>query len=180
MLRKYFLKFESISELHKELTNILLIATGESNYFYCYCNERRKCDLCDLCSYLFGNENLMEGLPPKKFLQLNYAKGEKLEDSVDWIFPFFVRMEYFNKRSVDFFNKEYVWSCKSCSEGTYSTLTLTEIIDNDKEFVKNNSKFFDKEFLKKSSRVYVNLPDILWGYDDMTILHDDYIVIFLF
>ena len=161
MLRKDFLKFESTTELHKELTNILLIATDESNYFYCYCNERRKCNLYDLCSYLYGNENLMEGLPPKKFLQLNYAKREKLENFVNRIFPFFVRMEYFDKRSLDFFNKEYVWSSKNYNDSTYSTLTLTEIIDNDKEFVKNNSKFFDKEFLKKSCRVYVNLPDIL-------------------
>ena len=38
-------------------------------------------------------------------------------------------------------------SCKNY-DGTYSTSTLTEIIDNDKEFVKNNSKFFDKEFFK--------------------------------
>ena len=148
MHRKDFLKIESTSKLHKELTNILLIAINESSYFYCYYNERRKCDLCDLCDYRYGNENLMEGLTPKKFLQLKYAKREKLEDFVDRIFPFFVRMEYFDKRLLDFFNKEYVWSCKNYNDGTYSTLTLTEIIDNDKEFVKNNSKFFDKEFLK--------------------------------
>ena len=55
----------------------------------------------------------MEGLSPKKFLQLNYAKREKLEDFVDRIFPFFVRMEHFDKRSLDFFNKEYVWNCKN-------------------------------------------------------------------
>ena len=90
----------------------------------------------------------MEGLPPKKFLQLNYAKREKLENFVNRIFPFFVRMEYFDKRSLDFFNKEYVWSSKNYNDSTYSTLTLTEIIDNDKEFVKNNSKLFDKEFLR--------------------------------
>ena len=70
MHRKDFLKFESTSESHKELTNILLIVINESAYFYCYCNERRKCDLCDLYDYLYGNENLKEGLPPKKFLQL--------------------------------------------------------------------------------------------------------------
>ena len=76
------------------------------------------------------------------------AKREKLENFVNRIFPFFVRMEYFDKRSLDFFNKEYVWSSKNYNDSTYSTLTLTEIIDNDKEFVKNNSKLFDKEFLR--------------------------------
>ena len=64
--------------------------------------------------------------------------------------------------------------------GIAKTMTLTEIIDNDKELVKNNSKVFWQGISQKSSRVYVNLPDILWRYDDMTILHDDYIVIFLF
>ena len=60
MLRKNFMKFESTSELHKELTNILLLATEDSNFFYCYCEKNgRKCDLCDLCHYLFDDNNLM-------------------------------------------------------------------------------------------------------------------------
>ena len=89
MLRKNFMKFESTSELHKELTNILLLATEDSNFFYCYCEKNgRKCDLCDLCHYLFDDNNLMEGLPPKKFLQLNYDKREKLEEFADKVFHF--------------------------------------------------------------------------------------------
>ena len=46
------MKFESTSELQKELTNILLLATEVSNFFYCYCEKNgRKCDLCDLYHY---------------------------------------------------------------------------------------------------------------------------------
>ena len=45
-------------------------------------------------------------------------------------------------------NKEYEWVLKDYSTATYHTLTLTEIIDCDKEFVKNNPNLFDKEFLK--------------------------------
>ena len=74
MIRQDFLKFDSTSDLHKELTNILLLATGDSNFFYCYCvkvAEGRKYDLCDLCHFLFDDDNLMDGLSPKKFLQLN-------------------------------------------------------------------------------------------------------------
>ena len=90
MLRKDFLKFESTSELHKELKNILLLATENSNFFYCYCVKAgRKCDLCDLCHFLSDDDNLMEGLPPNKFLQLNYANREKLDNFADKIFPFF-------------------------------------------------------------------------------------------
>ena len=33
--------------------------------------------------------------------------------------------------------------------GTFSRLTLTEITDDDKVFVKNNPQLFDKEFYKK-------------------------------
>ena len=67
MLRNDFLKFESTSELHTELTNIFLLTTEDNNLFYCYCEKGgRKCDLCDLCHYLFGDNNLMDGLPPKK------------------------------------------------------------------------------------------------------------------
>ena len=70
-----------MSELHKELTNILLLATEDSNFFYCYCEKGgRKCDLCDLCYFLFDDNNLMEVLPPKKLLQLNYANRENLDD----------------------------------------------------------------------------------------------------
>ena len=63
-------------------------------------------------------------------------------------FPIFERMEHYNKRSFDFFNKEYEWVLKGYSTATYHTLTLTEIIDCDKEFVKKSPKLFDKEFLK--------------------------------
>ena len=89
MLRKDFLKFESTSEFYKELTNILLLTTEDSNFFYCYCVKAgRKCDLCDLCHFLSDDDNLMEGLPPNKFLQLNYANREKLDDFADKVFHF--------------------------------------------------------------------------------------------
>ena len=62
-------------------------------------------------------------------------------------------MEYYDKRSLDFFNKEYEWVCKNWGDGTYWTMTLTEIIDSDKEFLKNNLKLSDKDFLKDHPHV---------------------------
>ena len=56
------------------LINILLIATEESNYHYCYCSQKNnspKCALCRLCSFLYirtDRRGFIEGLPPKKFL----------------------------------------------------------------------------------------------------------------
>ena len=51
MIREDFLKSDSTSDLHKELTNTVLIATEESNCNYYFCISDRKCTLCDLCSY---------------------------------------------------------------------------------------------------------------------------------
>ena len=61
-----FIKYNSKSELHRKLTNILLLATEDSNYYYCFCDKfyetRSKCDLCALCNFLFDEDNLMDGL----------------------------------------------------------------------------------------------------------------------
>ena len=153
-MNKYFLKYESTSELHKELTNILLLATEESDFIYCYCDQfsdkRTKCGLCALCYFLFDNENLMHGLPPKKFLQLNYDERVKLDEFVNKISPFFERMELNDKHSLEFFSKEYVWSLKDYSSASYYSMTLTEIIESDKEFVENSPQLFDADFLKKT------------------------------
>ena len=35
------------------------------------------------------------------------------------------------------------------SSGTYHSMTLNEIIENDKEFLKRNPQLFDADFLKK-------------------------------
>ena len=139
--------------LHKELTNILLLAMEESNFNYCYCykftDKGTKCDLCSLCHFLFHNNNLMDGLPPKKFLQLNYENRVKLDEFVIKISSFFDRMELNDKRSLEFFDKEYSWSLRDYSSCTYYSMSLTEIIEDDKKFVKNNPQLFDVDFLKK-------------------------------
>ena len=155
MIKHDFVRYNSTSELHKELTNILLLATEDSNFFYCYCDKfsetRSKCDLCALCEFLFDDDNLMDGLPPKKFLQLNYDNRVKLEEFASKISPFFKRIERNDRRALEFFDKEYVWTLKDYSSATYYSMTLTEIIENDKDLVKNNPQLFDIDFLKKNN-----------------------------
>ena len=155
MIKHNFIRYNSTSELHKELTNILLLATEDSNFFYCYCDKfsetRSKCDLCALCEFLFDDDNLMDGLPPKKFLQLNYDNRVKLEEFASKISPFFKRIERNDRRALEFFEKEYVWTLKDYSSATYYSMTLTEIIENDKDLVKNNPQLFDIDFLKKNN-----------------------------
>ena len=50
-----FIKYNSTAELHKELTNILLLCTEDSSdFYYCYCekfqdeDKQKQCDLCRL------------------------------------------------------------------------------------------------------------------------------------
>ena len=144
-----FLKFDT-AKLHRELTNILLIATEESNHYCCYCRQTSKCALCQLCSFPYATkEQKIDGLPPKKFLQKFYNVREKLEKFLNIISLFFEKMYSQDKRSVQFFNKEYSWSLRNYQEGTYLTMTLDEIIDSDKIFVRNNPKLFNSEFIKR-------------------------------
>ena len=98
--------------------------------------------------YLLQNKKI-DGLPPKKFLQKFYNDRAKLEKFLNIISPFFEKIYSEDERSVEFFDKEYVWSLRNYKEGTYSTMTLDEIIDSDKIFVHNNPKLFDPEFIKR-------------------------------
>ena len=61
----------------------------------------------------------------------------------------FDRMEHEDKSSREFFDNEYSWSMRDYSSGIYHSLTLSEIIENDKVFLKNNPQLFDADFLKK-------------------------------
>ena len=150
-----FINYNSKSELHRELTNILLLATEDSNYFYCFCDKfsetKSKCDLCFLSEFLSDENNLMDGLSPKKFLQLNYNNRLKLEEFANKILPFFKRIQLNNVRALDFFQKEYDWSLKDFSEGKTYVISLDEIINNDIDLVKSNPQLFDKDFLEKNN-----------------------------
>ena len=139
-----FIKYNSKSELHRELTNILLLATEDSNDFYCFRDKflemKSKCDLCSLCEYLFDENNL----------QLNYNNRLKLEEFSDKILPFFKRIQLNDARALEFFHKEYSWSLKDYSEGKTYEMSLDEIIESDIDLVKKNQELFDKDFLKNN------------------------------
>ena len=155
MLKEHFLKFDSTEKLHCELANIMLISSESSNYLYCYCkNNDKQCDLCDLVHFLCSTENLIDGLPPAKFLKFYHSSREKLESFRNRIFPFFEMIDHSCSYALDLFNKECGWVYKDIQEGSYLTMTLTEIIDSDKELVKNNPHLFDRKFLKEHPEHY--------------------------
>ena len=68
--------------------------------------------------------------------------------------PFFARIDQNYSYALDFFYKEYERVFKDKQQGTYLTMTLTEIIGNNKEDVRNNPHLFHKEFLKGHSELY--------------------------
>ena len=137
-----FIEYDTTAELHKELTNITLLCLEEiSSYFYCYCGEEfGECDLCKLIEFLanIDDEKLMDGVSPRKFLQINYNNREKLEEFSLKILPFFQKMEMNNENCLDFFHKRYRRSMVNSFHKISYYLTLEEIIENEKEMVDAN------------------------------------------
>ena len=80
----------------------------------------------------------IENLSCKKFLQLNYAKREKLDIFINLISPFFNRIKSEKEAALDFFNKEYYWHSRDICMGDVSFITVDQIIENDKQLVKNS------------------------------------------
>ena len=92
----------------------------------------------------------MDGLSPKKYLQLNYNNKTKLERFADEILPFFEGIKLNDESALDFFNKKYVWSMVNYSAGETYSLTLEEVIQNDIEMVKHNPHLFDSPVLQSN------------------------------
>ena len=75
-------------------------------------------------------------------MQLNYAKREKLDMFINLISPFFDRIKVEKETALDFFNKEYYWHSRDIKTGDIRFVSLDQIIENDKDLVKNNPELF--------------------------------------
>ena len=130
-----YITYNSTSELHRELTNIVLLCIEDSNsFYYCYCGEEfGDCGLCKLTEFLvdIDEENLMDGLSPRRFLAKNYNERSKLEEFSLKILPFFEKMKIDNDPSLDFLKKKYHWSSRDRRTGIYHDLSLEEVIENE-------------------------------------------------
>ena len=124
-----FAKYNTAKSLHKELMNILLLCTNESNYYYCYCDKEKqpKCTLCKFCEYF--PDAKIENTPIKNFLGKNYNEKDQLNKVVNLIKPFFDKVQSEDKGSLQFFNKEYYWHSRDIATGTITFVSLDEIID---------------------------------------------------
>ena len=137
-----FCKYNDTRSLHKELTNILLLCTEESNYYYCYCDidNRITCSLCQFCQFL--PDAKIENLSCRNFLQLNYAKREKLDIVVSLISPFFNRIKSEKEAALDFLIRNTT-GIQEISTGDVKFVSLDEIIESDKQLVKDNPLLFN-------------------------------------
>ena len=144
-----YIKYDSKSELHTELTNILLLCLEDnSTDYYCDCGEEKgDCELCKLIEFLaqIDDRNLIDGLRFRKFLQVNYNNRERLEEFSVLILPFFQKMELNQNDALEFFQRsKYTSSTRDSETGIYHSLTLEEFIESDKELLRANPHLFDK------------------------------------
>ena len=144
LLKKKFLKFNNVEQLHFELTNIVYIAREKDESWYYFCDEitcccfkQKKCTLCLFCKEIF-KKDLIDNIEPTELLLRNRENIERLREFVNLIWPFFQKMVILNKRSLQFFNDEYRWSMCNNQEGTTSSLTMKEIIKSNIKLVELN------------------------------------------
>lgn len=126
-----FAKYDTARSLFRELMNILLLCTHESNYYYCYCDKSIKCTLCRFCEYF--PDSKIDNIPIKSYLELNRNQKSKLDVVVGLIKPFFDKVKSDNRQdSLQFFNKEYYWHSRDIASGTIKHVSLDEIIGDGK------------------------------------------------
>lgn len=129
-----YINYNGTIELHRELTNIMLLSIEDDGFFYCYCCEEiGDCGICSLAEFFLDphEKNLMDGLPPRRFLAINYNNKDKLEEISLKVLPFFERIEKEHKISLEFYKKEYSWSLKDKSSSVTCHLELDDIIENE-------------------------------------------------
>ena len=130
-----FITYNSTSELHRELTNIVLLCMEDNDScYYCYSGEEfGDCGLCKLIDFLFDieNKNLMDGLSPRRFLARNYNNRSKLEEFSLKILPFFEKMKEDFEPALDFFKKKYHWTSRDRGTGKFYDLSFEELIENE-------------------------------------------------
>ena len=80
----------------------------------------------------------------REFLQRNYDNEVKLRQFAELIWPFFKKMFFYKRDSLEFFNRDYRWWHRDYRSVTYSGTSMQEIIDNDRYLIELNrpERFF--------------------------------------
>ena len=131
---KWFYKNKGdIVTFHFYLSNYLhlIMEDYQQGSIYCLCDKiKKKCSLCKMQSAL--KKEKRNGLERLIVFQHHM---EMLTKIVNEIFCILKERFELDSWSLDVFNKEYLWACRSY-DGTYSYLSLREIIDYDEYLYK--------------------------------------------
>ena len=80
----------------------------------CFRNRRKRfCALCKL-QILFYKNNAFDNMSAREFLDRNSENMQKLNQFSTTIWPYFKKMYFFYRDSLDFFNDDYVWKHREC------------------------------------------------------------------
>ena len=140
-LEKWFYKKKGdIVKFHFDLSNCLdlIIEDYQQGSIYCFCDKiKKECSLCKI-QPAFEKEK-KNGL---ERLVVFHHEVKMLTKIADEIFPFLKECFELDIWSLDFFNKEYSWSLR-CYDGTYSCLSLQDIIDYGEHMYKTGNIQYD-------------------------------------
>ena len=92
--------------------------------------KKKKSHLCSFSSKLF--EPQLIDMSAREFLQKNYDNKLKLRQFAERIQPFFKKMFFYKRDSLEFFNQDYRWSHQDYQNATHLEMSMQEIIDNDR------------------------------------------------
>ena len=138
-------KFSNAKELFRELYNVCLLFKNTDHYYYCSCKKLRNQTIkCALCKF----DDKFDDKLVEKYLITYRDNVEKLQEVVKIYWSFIQLIQKQNNSSLDFFNKEYVWSCRNYREGTISICELDEIIASNEEIISSNGvNYFLKHYI---------------------------------
>ena len=122
-----FFKYHTARSLYRQLKNMLLLCTKDSNYEYCYCYKLQICSLCRLCE--FFNDEKIDNHSVDEFLKLNCKQLDELKRLVYLISPLINRIELEKKNTLCFFSREYYYYFRDIATGKVTFMSLDDIIN---------------------------------------------------
>ena len=81
---------------------------------------------------------LIDNMSAREFFQRNCDNAVKLKEFAELIWPFFKKLCFYNRNSLEFFNQDYQWKYRNYRDATNIDINLQEIIDNDRYLIELN------------------------------------------
>ena len=140
--KEEFIKFNNARELFKELYNVCMLFKNSDHWYYCNCQKlKSKCALCQFDNK-FDDKNL------EKYMVKYRHDVEKLQDVVTIYWTSVRKVQKEDPDTLDFFNKEYIWSHRDHRHCRYLSCDLEQIIQSNEEIINSSGlDHFFKHFI---------------------------------